>query len=162
MTDWTKVVQDAETQAENQRQEQDSRNAEAREREAKRRSEISKVMREIVLPVLRSAEAALMQSGHVYKMEPLTYPGGDPAPTQIRGFAFRVGKVKSLAASQPEESLTSTFTIEDVDVLRKIQFHAHHRGISRRGPHETVEPADMTTAWVEERLARFIENAFAA
>lgn len=151
MTDWSKKIKEAVARAEGERQAQQVRDRAVMDQEDERRADIRRVIDEVVRPVLESAAAALVEhAGWPPELE--TFPGPQ------RGIAFRVWSLKHRRVRLSEVP-SSVFKLEDSEGrLYYSETYPNEHQLSA----EAVEPAEITTPWVEERLEEFIQKALAA
>jgi hypothetical protein len=151
MTDWSKKIKEAVARAEGERQAQQVRDRAVRDEEDARRAEIRRVIDEVVRPVLQSAAAALVEHAG-------TTPELESLPDPQRGIALRVWGLKH-RRDRRSELPSSVFKLEDSE--GRLYFSESYPHDHQLSP-EALEPADITTPWVEERLEEFIQKALAA
>jgi hypothetical protein len=151
MTDWSKKVKEAVARAEGERRAQQVRDRAVRDEEDARQADIRRVIDEIVRPVLQSAAAALTEhTGRPPQLEALADPQ--------RGIEFHVWSLKQ-GRVRISEGPSSVFKLEDSE--GRLYYSETYPNEHQLSP-EAVEPSEITTAWVEERLEEFIHKALAA
>jgi hypothetical protein len=154
--DWKKIVQEAEGKAQSEREATAAREAAARAKRHAHLTELTAVMRIVVLPILEKADAAVRELGRAATLTPTTEANEDPANPWVTGVLFRISKDKGTTLPM-NDAPASEFKIVNLHDGRLYFSTAHKHG--PQGAKEHVIHQQITAGWVESRLKVFIENA---
>ena len=154
MTDWTQKLDAIEAKAEGERRAQEAQTASDHADYVARMSAINHVLQDIVSPAIEELKNALTARGYASEME----SSRDQSGTWTVGIAFRIHNTKAGA----RDAATSEFRIQDVSHKRQLLFSTNYPEHTPRGASEHVHYHQITPAWLDDKLAVFVENALAS